>query len=82
MSVTEKQKKEFKGAFELFDKDKDGFISSEELATVMRYVSAVIWLPRTRQGSPGHYPPLVGYRWGDNFSFQIPEHIFPYVPTS
>ena len=42
MSVTEKQKKEFKGAFELFDKDKDGYISSEELGTVMR--------------SPGHNP--------------------------
>jgi hypothetical protein len=35
-ALTDKQIKEYKEAFKLFDKDKDGYISSDELATVMR----------------------------------------------
>jgi len=35
-TMSDKQKKEYREAFALFDKDKDGFISSDELATVMR----------------------------------------------
>ena len=34
--MSEKTKKDYKEAFALFDKDKDGYISAEELTTVMR----------------------------------------------
>ena len=38
MEVSDQQRNEYKAAFRLFDKDKDGLISNEELATVMRSI--------------------------------------------
>ena len=36
--LSDKQKNEYRAAFRLFDKDKDGFISNDELITVMRSI--------------------------------------------
>ena len=35
-NVTNNQRKEYTQAFEVFDKDKDGFVSRQELKTIMR----------------------------------------------
>ena len=36
IELTEEQKKEYTQAFEVFDKDKDGFVTRQELKTIMR----------------------------------------------
>jgi len=38
VTLSEKQKNEYRAAFRLFDKDKDGYISNDELVTVMRSI--------------------------------------------
>ena len=57
--MSEKQTKEYKEAFALFDKDKDGYISSDELATVMRSLGHNPTPTEVREliseGVPGQY---------------------------
>ena len=58
-NMTDKQKKEYRDAFALFDKDKDGFISTEELGTVMRSLGHTPTPTEVREliseGVPGQY---------------------------
>ncbi|KAL1521640.1 hypothetical protein AB1Y20_021297 [Prymnesium parvum] len=58
-AMSDKQRREYREAFALFDKDKDGYISSEELATVMRSLGHNPTPTEVREliseGVPGQY---------------------------